>query len=96
MYLAASDNLVSSLQTKDEIEKQLSVPTTDGGRKSEAQVVSEVLSKNTVKPSFFGNVPLMRAFGTKMSDLAAYLEKRRGIVKSWWRLSSPSAIKWMN
>ena len=79
LYLLASDNLVSSLQIKTEMENQLSVPMADGGRKSETQVISEVLSRNTAKPSLFQNVALLRSSGSKMSDLAADLEiEKRG------------------
>ena len=61
------------------MEKQLSEPTADGGQKSEAQVVSEVLSKNTAKPSFLRNVGLVRSSGSKISNLVADLEiEKRG------------------
>ena len=79
LYLIASDNLVSSLQIKTEMEKQLSVPTTDGGRKSETQVIYEVLSRNTTKTILFRYVALLCYSGSKMSDLAADLEmEKRG------------------
>ena len=40
MYLPASDNLVSLLQTKAEMREQLCVPMVSGGPKSEAKAVS--------------------------------------------------------
>ena len=61
---------------------QLSVHTADGGSKSEAQIVSKVLSKNTVKPSFLQNVGLVRSSGSKMKEIIADLEvKNRGSAK---------------
>ena len=64
------------------MESQLSVPTADGGSKSEAQIVSEVLSKNTVKPSFLRNVGLVRSSGSKMKEIVADLEiEKRGSAK---------------
>ena len=61
------------------MEKQLSEPMADGGQKSEAQVVSDVLSKNTVKPSFLRNVGLVCSSGSKISNLVADLEiEKRG------------------
>ncbi|KAM0845478.1 hypothetical protein ACQ4PT_056375 [Festuca glaucescens] len=63
----------------DEMEKQLSEPTTDGGQKSEAQVVSKVLSRNTNKPSFLRNAGLVCSSGSKISNLVADLEiEKRG------------------
>ena len=43
MYLGVCGNLFASLQMKAEMEKQLTIPTADGGRKTEIQVLSEVL-----------------------------------------------------
>ena len=61
------------------MEKQLSEPTADGGQKSEAQVVFEVLSKNTVKPNFLRNAGLVCSSGSKISNLVADLEiEKRG------------------
>lgn len=61
------------------MEKQLSEPTADGGQKSEAQVVSEVLSRNTAKPSFLRNAGLVCSSGSKISNLVAGLEiEKRG------------------
>ena len=48
--------MVSSLQNKDEMEAELHQPTVDGGCKTEAQVVQDVLSKRTISPRFLRNV----------------------------------------
>ena len=49
MYLGVCGNLFASLQMKAEMEKQPTIPTTDGGCKTEFQVLSEVLSKKYSK-----------------------------------------------
>ena len=48
--------MVSSLQNKDEMEAEMRQPTADGGWKTEAQVVQDVLSKRTISPRFLRNV----------------------------------------
>jgi hypothetical protein len=46
------------------------------------QVVSEVLSNNTSKPSFLRNVGLVYSYGSKISNLVADLEiEKRGSVE---------------
>ena len=82
MYLGVCGNLFASLQMKAEMEKQLTIPTADGGRKTEIQVLSEVLSKNTAKPGFLRNVGLIIPSGSKIRNLAAELEReKRGSAK---------------
>ena len=64
LYLAASDNLFSSLQSKTEMQNQLYLPiTVHGGGKNEAQIVSEVHSKKTVKPNILSKLALVRPCG---------------------------------
>ena len=48
--------IVSSLQNKDEMEAELRQSTANGGCKTEAQVVQDVLSKRTIRPRFLRNV----------------------------------------
>jgi hypothetical protein len=67
---------------KAKMEKRLTIPTTDGGRKTKIQVLSEVLSKNTAKPGFLRNVGLIIPSGLKIRNLAAELEReKRGSAK---------------
>ena len=65
------------------MEHELSVPTADGGRKTEAQVISDVLSKNAAKPSFLPNIGIFhQPCGSKNIKLAAELEReKRGSAK---------------
>ena len=79
LYLAASDNLFSSLQSKNKMQNQLYLPiTVHRGGKNEAEIVSEVHSKNTVKPNILPKLALVRPCGSKMINLAVNLaiEKR--------------------
>ena len=65
------------LQIKDEMEKQLSVPTLDGGFKTETEVVSEVLLRSTVKPEFLWNVGILHPSRSKISNLSTKLEREK-------------------
>ena len=59
------------------MEKQLSVPTPDGGFKTEAEVVPEVLLRSTSKPGFLRNVRILHPSGSKISNLSAELEREK-------------------
>jgi hypothetical protein len=60
------------------MERQLAEPMADGGRKTEPQVIYDVLSKNAAKPSFLQNIGIFhQPSGSKNSKLAAELEKEQ-------------------
>ena len=60
------------------MEYELCVPTADGQRRTEAQVVYEVLSRKTSQPTFLQNVGVTHhSSRSRMSKLAAELEKEK-------------------
>jgi hypothetical protein len=57
---------------------ELSVPNEDGERKTEAQVISEVLAKKTKKPMFLQNVGVEhKPYTSCMSTLSAQLDREK-------------------
>ena len=57
------------------MQTELSVRTEDGERKTEAQVISEVLAMKTKKPMFLQNVGVeLQPYRSSMSTLAEELE----------------------
>ena len=66
------------------MEHELSVPTTDGGRKTEAQVVHDVLSKKISQPTFLQNVGVVhqpsQPCRVRKSKLAAELEREKSRI----------------
>ena len=84
LHIPASHNHVSSFQNKAEMEHELSVPTSDGGQKTEAQVVHDVLSKKSSQPTFLQNAgvvyqpsQLSRPSRVTKRKLAAELEREK-------------------
>ena len=66
------------------MEHELSVPTSDGGQKTEAQVVHDVLSKKSAQPTFLQNAgvvyqpsQLSRPSRVTKIKLAAELEREK-------------------
>jgi hypothetical protein len=63
LFFAASDRHAYSLHRKATMHTELSVPNEDGKRKTEAQVIFEVLSKKTRNLCFF------RMWGSSISPI---------------------------
>ena len=67
-----------SLQNKAEMEHELSATATDGGCKTEAQVVYEVLARKTSQPTFLQNAGVIhQPFQSRKSKLVAELEREK-------------------
>jgi hypothetical protein len=66
------------------MEHELSIPTTDGGCKTEAQVVHDILSKQISQPTFLQNVGVVhqpsQPCRVKKSRLAAELERDKSRI----------------
>lgn len=78
LFFAASDSHAYSLQIKAAMHTELSVPNEDGERKTEAQVISEVLAKKTKKPMFLQNVGVEhKPYTSCMSTLSAQLDREK-------------------